>query len=317
MIPIVHTKLKGSAPETKASEELVSLFRSLLGAIAHTQVTQHQIACYVVALQRVATKLTIGDARKLNVLTKRLKGKPQTITYYPLNNKDTHYLTAFSDAGFKKEELDGYALRGAVYIRHANKLEKNEVKGHLLSAESRSIKTVCRSTYAAELMAATSAADMLIPMTTTLYEISHGVLGTEMLRTFRDKGVKDIDMCRSQLMIDAKSVYMSTKATTFKPPTEHSLSGHVLWLREMNEKSLIKNIYWVDTRDMIADGLTKGNIPRDLLIKAMQGSVHMKHDNETFARFSEIKSIYNVEEYYDVCIHCNLLHGNVCPFQES
>ena len=88
MIPITHKELKGTAPETKASEELVSLFRSLLGAIAYTQLTQHQIACYVVALQRVATKLTIGDVGKLNVLTKRLKGKPQTITYHPLSTND-------------------------------------------------------------------------------------------------------------------------------------------------------------------------------------------------------------------------------------
>ena len=70
LIPITHKELKGTAPETKASEELVSLYRSLLGAIAYSQLTQHQIACYVVALQRVATKFTIGDVRKLNVLTK-------------------------------------------------------------------------------------------------------------------------------------------------------------------------------------------------------------------------------------------------------
>jgi hypothetical protein len=165
-------------------------------------------------------------------------------------------------------------------------------------------------------MAATSAADMLIPMTTTLYEISHGVLGTEMLRNFRDKGIKDIDMCHSQLMIDAKSVYMSAKSTTFKPPTEHSLSGHVLWLREMNEKSLIKNIYWVDTRDMIADGLTKGNIPRDLLINTMHGKLQMKHDNETFTRYSEIRSVYAVKERTHLCKECGLEHGMVCPFNE-
>jgi hypothetical protein len=110
---------------------------------------------------------------------------------------------------------------------------------------------------------------------------------------------------------------MSAKATTFKPPTEHSLSGHVLWLREMSEKSLIKNIYWVDTRDMLADGLTKGNIPRDLLIQAMQGKFQLKHDNETFTRFSEIKSIYKVSERFDKCQYCNLMHGSVCPFNDN
>ena len=65
LIPIERKELKGTNADTKASEELISLYRSLLGAVAYTQLTQHQVACYIVALQRVACKLTIGDVRKL------------------------------------------------------------------------------------------------------------------------------------------------------------------------------------------------------------------------------------------------------------
>ena len=85
----------------------------------------------------------------------------------------TNYLTVFSDAGFKKEEKDGYALRGATYLRHIKPIVSDtgqispETKIHLLHAECKSIKTVCRSTYAAELIAATSATDVLIPLTIT------------------------------------------------------------------------------------------------------------------------------------------------------
>ena len=64
LMPITHQELVGVPPDTKASEEMVSLDRSLLGAVAYSQLTQHQIACYVVALQRVANRLTIGDVRK-------------------------------------------------------------------------------------------------------------------------------------------------------------------------------------------------------------------------------------------------------------
>ena len=121
LIPIQHIDLIGKAPNTPVSQEVESLYRSLLGAVAYTQLTQHQIACYVVALQRVAHKCTIGDVRRLNVLTKRSKKKPLTITFLPLES-GLHYkndfLTTFSDSGFKKEELDGYALRGAAFLRH-------------------------------------------------------------------------------------------------------------------------------------------------------------------------------------------------------
>ena len=67
-------------------------------------------------------------------------------------------------------------------------------------------------------------------------------------------------------MVDAKSVYESLNATNFKPPAENSLAGHVLWIREMTDKKLIG-----ETRDMLADGLTKGAISRDGLQNAMDG----------------------------------------------
>ena len=59
------------------------------------------------------------------------------------------------------------------------------VSGHVILADSRSITTVRRSTYAAELLSATTATDIAIPLTVTLYEIRFGPLGTERLRSIR------------------------------------------------------------------------------------------------------------------------------------
>ena len=84
-------------------------------------------------------------------------------------------------------------------------------------------------------------------------------------------------MIRTRVMIDAKSVYESLKASVFKPPAEQSLSGHVLWLREMHDKSLVDDIVWTDTRDMYADGLTKGVIKRDALYEAMSGVIVLRN----------------------------------------
>jgi hypothetical protein len=285
LIPIKHHELS-SAPDTPASDELLSLYRSLLGAVAYTQLTQHQMVCYIVALQRRTHKLTIEDVKKLNVITKKIKQNPVTLTFRNLGLDDGYeHLTVFSDAGFKKEELDGYALRGALYVRHKNPLftadgtpTSQDHNCHVLLAESRSIKTVCRSTYAAELMSATSATDMIIPLTVTLFEIKSGPLGADRLRKIRDDGWCDYSMINTSILIDAKSVYESLKATTFKPPVENSLSGHVLWLREMHSKGLINDIVWTDTRDMYADGLTKGVIKRDALREIMYGTLRLRHN---------------------------------------
>ena len=284
LIPIKHHELS-NALDTPASDELLSLYRSLLGAAAYTQLTQHQMACYIVALQRVTHKLTIEDVKKLNVITKKVKESPVTLVFRPLGNLDeSEHLTIFSDAGFKKEEIDGYALRGGLYVRHAKPVYKpdgtpvgNSIDCHVILAESRSIKTVCRSTYAAELMSATSATDMLIPLSVTLHEIRSGPLGIENLRKIRDVGWTHAKVIQTRIVIDAKSVYESLKASIFKPPVENSLAGHVLWLREMHYKGLVNDIVWTDARDMYADGLTKGVIKRDALFEVMAGTLRLRH----------------------------------------
>ena len=155
-------------------------------------------------------------------------------------------------------------MRGAAFLRHrknfvlANGTQvAPEVNAHVLLAESRSVKTVCRSTYAAELLGATSSADTMIALTITLFEMKFGILGPEKLKLLRENGWGSEPPISSQLFIDARSVYESLNATNFKPPVEHSLAGHVLWLRELYERGLISNIFWTDTRDMYADGLTK------------------------------------------------------------
>jgi len=249
------------------------------------------MACYIVALQRVTHKLTIEGVKKLNVVTKKIMEDPATLTFRPLGTDEVEHLTVFSDAGFKKEEIDGYALRGALYVRHKEPLywkdgtpTGNETNCHVILAESRSIKTVCRSTYAAELMSATSATDMLIPLQVTMYELKYGPLGTERLRQIRDYGWPDEHYIRTQIMIDAKSVYESLRSTVFKPPVENSLSGHVLWLREMHSKGLISCIVWTDTRDMYADGLTKGVIKRDALFEVMSGILKLRHSVDSCTR---------------------------------
>ena len=84
----------------------------------------------------------------------------------------------------------------------------------------------------------------------TLQEIKSGPLGADKLRDIRDKGWTEDPCTRTQIMIDAKSVYESLKATMFKAPAEHSLAGHVLWLREMHDKGLVSDFTWVDTRDV-------------------------------------------------------------------
>ena len=124
---------------------------------------------------------------------------------------------------------------------------------------------------------------MLVPLAVTLVEVRTGPIGPERLRKIRDDGWTK-PLVWTHAMIAAKSVYESLKAKIFKPPVENSLFGHVLWLREMHIKGLIQDIVWTDTRDMYADGLTKGIIKRDALLEIMHGTLRLRHDVAVCAR---------------------------------
>ena len=49
----------------------------------------------------------------------------------------------------------------------------------------------------------------------------------------------------------------------------------------MLQKKVIKRLQWYDTRDMIADGHTKGNIDRTALINAMNGEQKYLYETRT------------------------------------
>ena len=69
-----------------------------------------------------------------------------------------------------------------------------------------------------------------------------------------------LDLC-----VDARAVYDAVAATDACEPAESSLKLHLIPVRDRMTQGLIRKFFWVDTRDMLADGLTKGGIDRTLL----------------------------------------------------
>eukprot|EP00959_Pyramimonas_sp_CCMP1952_P032260 677176-Pyramimonas_sp.AAC.1 len=44
------------------------------------------------------------------------------------------------------------------------------------------------------------------------------------------------------------------------------------------EREIVRSIQWCDTRDMTADGHTKGSVNREMLLQVMGGTQSFKHD---------------------------------------
>ena len=61
--------------------------------------------------------------------------------------------------------------------------------------------------------------------------------------------------------------------------------GHVSWIREMMQKGIVDEAQWCDTRDMTADGHTKGCIDRKMLIDLMHGIQVFNHEVKTYRPF--------------------------------
>ncbi len=81
-----------------------------------------------------------------------------------------------------------------------------------------------------------------------------------------------------ELARDAMSVFAATTANHVKMPAEKFLLSHIQFLRELCDKYIVTCLTWCDTRDMLADGLTKGKCERDSVATAMAGSFTMKHE---------------------------------------
>ena len=85
------------------------------------------------------------------------------------------------------------------------------------------------------------------------------------------------------LGIDAYSVFAAVTATQVKAPAEKALLSHVQYLRELLDRGVCKSLIWFDTRDMLADGLTKGAVERAALLALMDGNFQVMHKCERWS----------------------------------
>ena len=108
-----------------------------------------------------------------------------------------------------------------------------------------------------------------------LHELACGPVAATEARELRLNGGYKIPQA---LYVDAMPVSAAVTAAFIKTPAEKSLRCHVQLLRELLDHGMLAAIVWLDTRDMLADGLTKGAVQRDALIRLLDGLSKMMHE---------------------------------------
>ena len=73
--------------------------------------------------------------------------------------------------------------------------------------------------------------------------------------------------------IDARAVFDNIIADLVKTPYDKHLLVHALAVREFLRMRAVQSLYWIDTNDMLADGLTKGCIDRAALTTAAAAGI--------------------------------------------
>eukprot|EP00973_Karenia_brevis_P066457 9238092-Karenia_brevis.AAC.1 len=163
--------------------------------------------------------------------------------------------------------MKGYGMRGMCLLRRGTDASGKGVV-HLLDSVCKSHRLTLGSSYGAELLAASHGYDDAYPTIIATIEMRDGVLPAGMLKKIGNMGGVPLKVI---LTVDAESVFKSIASRDLQTPAAKTLLGHVCWLREVLQLGMIESIQWCDTRDMAADGHTKGVIDRKALLDHMKG----------------------------------------------
>ena len=81
------------------------------------------------------------------------------------------------------------------------------------------------------------------------------------------------------LFTDCRSIFDALQGQDLRIPTEEGLYPLLLIIKHLMTTGLIDRLYWIDTRDMLADGLNKGVISREaILTYCRTGTWILKHE---------------------------------------
>ena len=266
-----------SGPEEQTLDARAhSHYRTLLGGVSWLTLTRYDIAVYVCALQRYSQSPMIKHAVALNRLLKYIQKTPFRCYYRKMGG--TQRVTIVSDSAFRKEEKDGLAMRGCLVCLTEHHSESPGGRLHVLEHYSRKQKRVCRSTFSAEINALVDSLESGKTIMFLVTEMRLGCATPTELQQREELGRWPIPL---ECCIDAKSVFAATSVAESKSPLEESLVTLVLIIREALQCERISKLWWIDTRDMLADALTKGSCPRLALLNiAKTGEWKVLHPSE-------------------------------------
>jgi len=244
-------------PETEA-------FGSLLGGLGWLLVTRADICAFVSFLQRLARKPLIRHLKMINQVLRYCKRTPAGIAYRKLVG--IPYLLCIADSAYQAnaDKTDCVALRGYfVFIACRSADNTTHTLGgpvQLVDFLSKKLSVISRSAFAAELRNVLEAAQDTINHAVMQHDIYRGPFTAEQCAAIRDSATYFMEIV---IATDNQGLYNALTKEDPTPGSDGSMAFHIKALRQLLDDHHITSVAWLDNRDMIADGLTKGKPSRD------------------------------------------------------
>jgi len=273
--PLSVDEVAHSDAEDAAPEQLAGPFISLVCGMAWLLLTCPAIAVYISYLQRHLKSPKVRHLKEANRVLRYVKKHPGRLVYKRLQGKLR--FVVISDSAFHAGEHDGLAIRGAFFVlMDGNGKTTPGGNGSIVDYVTKKQGHVCRATFGAELHGLLDAVSHALKLLSCITEVEHGIRTAEQLVEMQERGgyVYELHAC-----VDAKSVFDICAGPGDPHPADEHLTVHVLKVKEWLRNAALRVLWWIDTRDMLADGLTKGKCPRDGIEDfTRQGTWQLEHE---------------------------------------
>ena len=250
-----------------SDQGMISSYASLLGGVAWTTLTRSDVSVQIGALQRHMHAPRAEHFRSLNTVVRWMKRTPSTLRHVcvPL----PWSVLVLPDSAFKATEPDCLAIRACIImLTTSNKAKQPTLPTGgpvgVLEFYSRKQPRVCRSTFSAELSSVDDASSIGMLIRGMFAEICMGPMRAADLARRTDQGDLVVEL---DLGTDNRGLFNGVTATEVKTPSEPHLLYLLKALRDRLDTHSINALWWIDTRDMICDAMTKGTLSREPLLK--------------------------------------------------
>ncbi len=216
-----------------------------------SQNTRPDLAEQVSELQSAQSKGTVATLSECNTTIKVAKDYADEVVLKYVRLAEPLRLEVPADSAFKSKEEPGLPRWGAAVRIASDAHEQLGGPGNLMTWKSQRTKRAVRSTLGAETISQVNAYDLGS-------HVRHLLVGSMQRKpstlplideTWLDKGIP------MDLITDCQSLWGTKQG--HKMPLEANLLPDLTILRRAQEAGTIRRNIWVNTLDMVADGLTK------------------------------------------------------------